>query len=115
MRSSVYELAYHAHSVFSLVLGDGSGSAGSPPDQTVKVAIIGAAALVFGTAITAFAATFQRNREPESTSAADVVAELRRRAEYAETALAAANARIDLLEGYCMDNNVNPHTGVMRP
>lgn len=96
------------------LLADGSG-AGSG-DTAVKAAVIGAGALIIATAITAFASTFQRTRpvpQPEPEPDPPLVAELRRRAVSAEGRASRAEVRIDQLEAFCWDNNINPHSGEM--
>lgn len=89
--------------------------------DTLKVAIVTTIGVVLAAAITALAATFQRDKTAPLATAAttqDLITELSRRAEAAERReqiLLRKNElllrRVDELEGYCWRHQIDPSTG----
>lgn len=100
-----------------------AGESSTPPDNTLKVALVTGAAVVVAAAITAFAATFQRSRPipallPPAMDDEDLETELRRRAKVAEDRaslvegqIAELTQRIAKLERYLYLAHIDPNTG----
>lgn len=94
---------------------------GNPPSDTFKVAVVTTIGVVLAAAITALAATFQRDKSaPLATvsTTQDLIAELARRAEAAERREQILHRkyelimrRVDELEGYCWRHQIDPDTG----